>query len=177
MPALMTAEELLYHDEPNKRTELVRGVLEVHEPPGGRHGRIASELGRRLGNHVLGLGLGAVYADSGFTLWRNPDTVRAPDVAFVRAERLLTPEPIGYPELGPDLVVEVLSPHDRPGKVLAKVADWLTAGTRLVWVIDPQRRHARVYRADGTEATVLETQALEGEDVIPGFVLELGPVL
>lgn len=77
----------------------------------------------------------------------------------------------------PDLVVEVLSPGDRPGEVLAKVADWLTAGTRLVWVVDPERRLARVYRADGTEGVVTEHDALDGEDVVPGFSCELAAIL
>jgi Uma2 family endonuclease len=70
---------------------------------------------------------------SGFKLTANPDTVRAPDLAFISHARLPEPEPVGYPALAPDLVVEILSPSDRPGEVLGKVADWLSAGTRLVW--------------------------------------------
>src|ERR1043166_5348709 len=82
--ALMTAEELLHAHIPNKRTELVRGVLVVREPPGSLHGRVAMELGRQIANHVAAHRLGAVYAaETGFTLARRPDTVRAPDVAFV----------------------------------------------------------------------------------------------
>jgi len=81
--------------------------------------------------------------------------------------------PRGYAPFPPDLAVEVLSPDDRPGEVLAKVADWLKAGTRLVWVVDPDRRIARVYRADGTMAEIGETGALAGEDVLPGFESEL----
>ena len=100
-----------------------------------------------------------------------------PDVAFISRHRLPAPEPIGYPELGPDLVVEVLSPGDRPGEVLAKVADWLSAGTRLVWVIDPERRIARVYRQDGSESIVSADQALLGEDVLPGFSCPLREML
>ena len=172
--ALMTAEELLYVDVPNKRTELVRGVLVVHEPPGGRHGRITAEVARLIGNAVAERGLGTVYAgDAGFTLARGPDTVRGPDIAFISGARVPHGDPVGYIELGPDLVVEVLSPGNRPGEVLAKVADWLSAGTRLVWLIDPQRRNARVHRADGSEDIVTENEALHGEDILPGFVLEL----
>lgn len=77
----------------------------------------------------------------------------------------------------PELVVEVLSPGDRPGQVLAKVADWLSAGTRLVWVIDHERRVARVYRHDGTEQIVTADEALDGEDVVPGFSCLLNAVL
>src|SRR4029077_19991887 len=106
-------------------------------------------------NHVVPRDLGQVVAgDVGFTLSRGPDTVRGPDVAFVRRGRVPRPLPSAYAELAPDLAVEILSPSDRSGETLAKVADWLNAGTRLVWVIDPWRRQARVYRQDGTLATV-----------------------
>ena len=175
---LITAEELLHLSIPDKRTELVRGVLVVREPPGGRHGRIAMNLGVELANYVRTRELGVVYAaETGFTLARHPDTVRAPDVAFVSRERLPTPEPIGFPDLAPDLVVEVLSPDDRSGKLLAKIADWLSAGTRLVWVIDPERRLARVYRQDGTEQIVAAEAKLDGEDVVPGFSCPLVAIL
>lgn len=175
--ALMSADELLHLHLPGKRTELVRGVLVVREPAGARHGRIAADVAWRLRTHVEGTGGGDVYAaETGFTLTRDPDTVRAPDVAFVRKERLPAPEPAGFPDFAPDLAVEILSPGDRPGELLSKVADWLTAGTRLVWVIDPERRIARVFRADGSEASIPQGQALDGEDVTPGFVLELDPL-
>jgi len=177
-PALLTADELLHLHIPDKRVELVKGVLVVREPPGLRHGRVAMELARRLANHADGRGLGRVYAaETGFTLFRDPDTVRAPDVAFVRSERLLDPEPVGFGDLAPDLVVEVLSPSDRAGAVLAKVADWLSAGTRLVWVVDPERGLARVYRQDGTEALVARDETLDGEDVVPGFSCALSAVV
>ena len=176
-PALLTADELLHLNIPDKRVELVKGVLVVREPAGSRHGRVAMELARRLANHVEGSKLGRVYAaETGFTLFRNPDTVRAPDVAFVRTQRLLEPEPSGFADLAPDLVVEVLSPSDRPGEVLAKVADWLSAGTRLVWVVDPERGLARVYRQDGTEMLVARDETLDGEDVVPGFSCGLSAV-
>ena len=96
---------------------------------------------------------------------------------MVRRDRVPAPEPSGFLELAPELIVEVLSPRDRPGEVLAKVADWLTAGTQLVWVVDPERRVARVYRGDGSEAIVGADEALEGEDVLPGFACRLSEVL
>ena len=177
-PPLMTAEELLYTNVPHKRTELVRGRLIVHEPPGGRHGYVAANLAFRLSQHVDLTGVGAVFVgDVGFTLRRNPDTVRGPDVAFVRKERLPQPLPSNYLEFAPDLVVEVVSPNDRPGEVLAKVGDWLEAGAGLVWVIDPERRVARVYRADGTEHILEERDQLLGEDVLPGFTCTLATIL
>jgi Uma2 family endonuclease len=178
MPQVMTAEELLYTSVPNKRTELVRGRLIVHEPPGGRHGYVAANLAFRLNQHVDLTGAGAVFVgDVGFTLRRDPDTVRGPDVAFVSRDRLPQPIPNSYLEFAPDLVVEVLSHHDRPGEVLAKVGDWLDAGARLVWAIDPDRRLARVYRADGTEDMLDETGQLLGADVLPGFSCTLASIL
>ncbi|HUL03986.1 MAG TPA: Uma2 family endonuclease [Gemmatimonadales bacterium] len=177
-PTLLTADQLLHLNIPNKRTELVKGVLVVREPAGGRHGRVAMQISRLLANHVAAHRLGQVYAaETGFTLFRDPDTVRAPDVAFIRSDRLIEPEPIGFPELAPDLAVEVLSPGDRPGEVLAKAGDWLSAGTRLVWVVDPQRRLARVYRQDGTDTFVRADETLDGEDVVTGFSCSLGAVL
>src|SRR6266704_261940 len=160
MNQVMTAEELLYTNVPNKRTELVRGRLIVHEPPGGRHGNITAILGLRLGQHIDHTDAGAFFVgDTGFTLSRNPDTVRGPDIAFVRKERVPDPIPSTLLEFAPDLVVEVLSPNDRPGEVLAKVGDWLSAGTTLVWIVDPGHRIARVYRQDGSETLVGPTEA------------------
>jgi Uma2 family endonuclease len=177
-PALMTADELLHVRIPDKRVELVRGRLVVREPAGLRHGRVAMELARLLANYVGDRGMGRVYAaETGFTVARDPDTVRAPDVAFIRRDRLPDPEPLGFPDLAPDLVVEVLSPGDRPGEILAKVADWLSAGTRLVWVVDPLREVARVYRQDGSETIVTAEAALDGEDVLPGFECPLATIL
>lgn len=129
----MTADELLRLKLPGKRTELVKGVLVVREPAGYRHGKVAAELAYRLTGHVKAGDLGLVLAaETGFKLTSDPDTVRAPDVAFICREHLPDRPPTGYAELAPDLVVEVLSPDDRPGALLTKVADWLEAGCRLV---------------------------------------------
>src|SRR2546429_7354931 len=115
--SLMTANEFLHVRIPEKRAELVRGKLVVREPAGLRHGGVAMDLARRLADHVDARGLGQVYAaETGFALARDPDTVRAPDIAFIRGNRLPDPEPTGFPHLAPDLVVEVLSPGDRPGE-------------------------------------------------------------
>jgi Uma2 family endonuclease len=177
-PTLMTADELLHVHIPDKRVELVRGVLVVSEPPGFLHGGVTARLAKVLIDYSDTHGLGQVVAgDAGFKIESDPDTVRGPDVAFVRRERVPHPSPIGYAGLAPDLAVEVLSPGDRPGEVLAKVADWLTAGTRLVWVVDPQRRVTRVYRYDGSETLVTAEGALDGEDVLPGFSCPLASVV
>lgn len=174
----MTAEELLRLKLPDKRTELVRGVLMVREPAGYRHGSVAMALAVRIANHVMAHDLGDVLAaETGFILERGPDTVRAPDVAFVRKRRVPSPLPSGYAEQAPDLAVEVLSPGDRPGAVLEKVGAWLSAGTALVWVVDPGRRTARVYRADGSDAVVHADANLDGEDVLPGFECPLAQIV
>lgn len=178
---LMTADQLLLYDARGMRTELVRGVLVVREPAGYHHGTIAARILVCLATFLERdqLMRAALYplgevlaAETGFTLQRQPDTVRAPDVAFVAWERIPFSN-AGFAELAPDLAVEVLSPGDRPGDVLAKVADWLTAGTALVWVIDPDRRLARVYRADGSETIVSEGAILEGDSTLPGFSMPL----
>jgi Uma2 family endonuclease len=177
-PATMTAEELLLLNIPGKCTELVRGKLVVREPAGFAHGVVALRIGARIDEFVRASGLGVAFAaETGFTLERNPDTVRAPDAGFVRSDRVPNPLPRGYAELAPDLAVEVLSPDDRPGEVLAKVGDWLRAGTRLVWIVDPVRNTARVYRADGTESFATIDDSLDGEDVLPGFSLPLSAIL
>jgi Uma2 family endonuclease len=177
-PTKLTADDLLHLNLPDKRTELVRGVLVVREPAGYRHGEVAFRLAKVIGDHVARHDLGRVLAaETGFTLFTDPDTVRAPDVAFISKARLPDPPPTGFATLAPDLVVEVLSPDDRPGEVLAKVGDWLRAGCRLVWVVDPARRRARVYRADGSESLLGEHDVLEGHDVLPGLTIRLAEVL
>jgi Uma2 family endonuclease len=171
----MTAEDLMANPVENMCTELVAGRILVREPPGYLHGRTAARLLVTIAEHIDRHSLGVVLAaESGFTLFRNPDTVRAPDVAFIRAERVPAESMNTYPEFAPDLAVEVLSPSDRAGKVLSKVGDWLDAGARLVWVVDPVRRAARGYRADGSVTSRLANEALDGEDVLPGFTICLG---
>jgi len=173
----MTARQLERVTIPGKTTELVRGRLLVKEPPGTDHGRIAASLTILVGSFVLAHRLGAVYAqDTGFRIASNPDTVRAPDLAFVAAERTSPAGQPGYAALAPDLVVEILSPDDRKSDVAAKVEQWIAAGTRLVWVIDMSRRIATVHRPDAT-ITAIETDGfLDGETVLPRFRCRLGEI-
>jgi Uma2 family endonuclease len=175
---LMTAEDLLANPVPNKCTELVAGHLIVREPPGYRHGLVAGRLFLAIGIHVTTHSLGhTLAAETGFTLFRSPDTVRAPDVAFISTARVPATPPRGYAELAPDLAVEVLSPSDRAGAVLAKIGDWLKAGAALVWIVDPERRVARVYRADGTESLLTAEGVLDGEDVLPGLRIRVSAMV
>ena len=167
---LMTAEELLRLDLRDKSTELVRGRLIVREPPSTYHGRVQSNLNVLLGGFVHAHRLGAVFGqDTGFKIASDPDTVRAPDLAFVRCERTMLISSHGYAALAPDLVAEILSPDDRPGEVLAKVGEWLEAGVQFVWVIDPDRKVALVYRSDGSVAPIASDGVLDGERVVSGF--------
>jgi len=167
---LMTADDLLTLKLPGKSTELLRGRLLVREPPSTYHGRVQSTLNVLVGSHVRAHGLGAVFGqDTGFKIASDPDTVRAPDLAFVTRERVALIAPRGYAALAPDLVAEILSSDDRPGEVLTKVGEWLEAGVRLVWVIDPDRKAAQVYRSDGGVASVSAGGDLDGENVLPGF--------
>ena len=96
-----------------------------------------------------------------------------PDLAFVDRTRVAQIPRRGYAALAPDLVAEILSPDDRPGEVLAKAGEWLEAGVRLVWVIDPDRRVASVYRDDSSVTTVSSDAEVDGESVLPGFSFRL----
>jgi len=175
-PLLITAHELHVYDEPGKHVELVRGRLLVHEPPGFVHGDVVQRIG-----FAIGLFLHpnsprvwrVVVGDTGFWVQRDPDTVRAPDIAYVREEQIPAAPVYGFAEFPPDLAVEVRSPNDRTGALLGKVADWISAGAALVWVVDPARRTAQVYRPDGSITLLGVPQALDGEGVLPGFTLPL----
>jgi Uma2 family endonuclease len=178
LSSALTADELFYLSLPNKQAELVRGRLIVREPPGYRHGVVAFRIARLLGNYVHDHQLGTVVAaETGFKLFSNPDTVRAADAAFLSRDRAPDPPPSGYLSLAPDLAVEVVSPSDRAGEIQAKVSDWLTAGSRLVWVIDPGRSRAVVYAQDGSVDPLSHKDTLSGQDVIPGFSCLLGELL
>ena len=173
----VTADELLHLSLPDKQAELVRGQLVVREPPGYRHGLVAFAIAARIGEFVRANELGVVVAaETGFKLFSDPDTVRAADAAYISRDRAPDPPPVDYLALAPDLVVEVLSPSDRAGEVQSKVSDWLIAGSHVVWVIDPARRRAIIYRADGSVSLLGESDALSGEDVLPGFSCSLGEI-
>jgi Uma2 family endonuclease len=167
---VITADELLRMTG-DQRRELVKGELRTMAPAGFEHGRVIMKLAKLLAIHVDNNKLGVVLgAETGFKLQRNPDTVRAADVGFVAAARI----PSGAPTLGfwdgaPDLAVEVLSPGDLVDEVEEKVDDYLNANTRLVWIVNPRRKTVTIYRPGQKPRILSETDALTGEDVIPGF--------
>ncbi len=168
---LMTAEELLTLPRGQWRYELVEGELRQMSPAGYDHGKIAARLTAVLGRYVEGHELGDVCAaETGFKLKSDPDTVRAPDVAFISRARVAEVSDVrGYGHGAPDLAVEVVSPNDKVSEVEEKVAEWLTAGVKLVWVVSPKLHTVTIYRSR-TDITVLtENDTLDGEQVVPGF--------
>lgn len=169
----ITAEDLLRMPDDGFRYELVNGELIKMAPAGREHGYLAMRVGGPLWQYVETHQLGEVYAaETGFQLASNPDTVRAPDVAFVSQQRLEEAGPVrGYWPGAPDLAVEVISPNDTYTEVQDKVLTWLDAGTRMVVVLNPRRRTVTVYRSR-TDITILtENDTLDGRDVVPGWTL------
>ena len=176
---VVTAEELLEMPDDGYRYELVRGELRKMAPAGARHSAIGVKIVISMGNHVTAHNLGTVFgADGGFLLERNPDTVRAPDVGFVRRERMEEVGLVdGYWPGAPDLAVEVISPNDLYTEVAEKVEEWLKAGTGMVVVVvDPRRRVATVHRPGREPVTLTEGQVLDGDDVVPGWRMAVGDI-
>ena len=158
------------------RYEIVDGEVRV-SPAGMRHGQILVRLTLRLGGFVMERGLGQVFDSS--TGFRPPSgNLRSPDLSFIAAGRLPAgAAPEGYGEMAPDLVVEVLSTSENPRHVLDKVGEYLGWGVRLVWIIDPQKRRAVVYRSLTEVREIPEDGALEGEGILPGFSCPLSSLL
>ncbi len=176
VPRTMTAEQLLQTPGLG-RCELRQGELLMMSPAGEEHGAIVARITIRLGAFVLERQLGRLFgAETGFLIALNPDTVRAPDVAFVRAERLSPRPGKGYFPGPPDLAVEVLSPNDRASEVLVKVNEWLDAGCRMVWLVDPETRTVTVYRSRNEIRVFGAADPLLGEDVVAGFNIPVAEV-
>ncbi|MFL5542928.1 MAG: Uma2 family endonuclease [Longimicrobiaceae bacterium] len=171
---VVTADELLMMPDRGVRRELVRGEVREMPPPGEEHAEIATELARILGNHVRQHGLGRVYGELGFRIASDPDTVLAPDISFVRAERIAGgPRNRGYRPGAPDLAVEILSPNDSAEELEEKVLAWLLAGCRMVVVVKPRIRSATVYRSFKDVTVLSQDDSLDGGDVVPGWTLPL----
>ena len=172
----MTAEELLRYRHEPYRQELVDGRLHEMEPPGAEHGAVAMRIGSLLLRHVEGANLGLAFAsETGFLLASDPDTVRAPDAAFVARERVdATGIPRGYWPGPPDLAIEVVSPNDRHSDVEGKALHWLEAGARAVVVVDPPRRTATVYRGAHDIRVLSGDEELDLGDVVPGWAPRVG---
>jgi Uma2 family endonuclease len=170
----VTAQEL-FQLPPGSRYALVTGELRTMPPAGGEHGGIAMHVGASLYQAVTAQHLGRVYAaETGFLLATNPDTVLAPDAAFVRADRLAQMgDMAGFIPGAPDLAVEVISPSDTYTEVEEKVTLWLQHGTRMVVVVNPRRRRVTVYRPDRPVLFLSEPDELSGDNVVPGWSIRV----
>jgi Uma2 family endonuclease len=171
-----TEEDLLAIPKDGQKHELVDGEIRV-SPAGDRHSAIAVHLAALLFAFVRDRRLGHVFgADAGFRL--PSKNVRSPDVSFVASGRFTEDKiPDDFGDLAPDLAVEVLSPHDRPRHVLDKVGEYLEAGVRLIWVIDPRRQRAVAYRSLSDVKELGPDGVLDGEEVLPGFRCALRDIL
>lgn len=171
----ITAEELLRMPGDGSRYELVKGEMRKMAPAGNEHGYLAGEIFGELRSYVKTKNLGRTYAaETGFTISSNPDTVRAPDAAFVRRERVEEAGRVaGYWPGAPDLAVEVVSPNDAYAQVMEKALAWLDAGTLMVLVVDPgeARRTVTVYRSATDIRVLTEGDSIDGGDVVPGWKL------
>lgn len=175
--ALLTAAEFALLPDDGVRRVLVAGEVIQTMPPGGKHGAIAARLAARL---IAWLETGAAgYAgvEAGFVLATDPDTVRAPDIAYVAAENVPPGgPPEGFWQQAPDLAVEVVSPSETAEEVRAKVRDYLAAGTRLVWLVYPRTREVLAHTPDG-HAQTFGPDATLTADLLPGFALPVADLL
>jgi Uma2 family endonuclease len=166
-----TASELFEMPDDGFRYELVKGELRRMSPSGSEHGALVINITLLLGQYVKANKLGICFgAETGFKIGSDPDTVRAPDLAFVRRERI--PEagiPKKFWQGAPDLAVEVLSPGDTYSEVVEKVGAWLDAGAWAVWVIDPKGRNVSVFRPMTDVTKLYDGDHLGGGEVVPGF--------
>jgi len=174
--SITTAQQLL--DAPGLgRCELVRGEVVMMTPAGFEHGRIALQMGGLLSEFVRKQRLGMVTgAETGFLIAQDPDTVRAPDVAFVRADRIPSDPVTGFFPGAPDLAVEVLSPGDRAGELLEKVEDWLGAGCQALWVVDPAAQTVSVYTTSHPLAVYHAADELTGGERLAGFRVSVAEI-
>jgi Uma2 family endonuclease len=169
----MTETDLLNLEDDTCRHELVAGVVVAEPLPTHRHDRARWQVERLLRAHVEAGDLGEVFGEAGYVLARNPDTVRGPDLSFVSRERLSNFDDGRFFSGAPDLAVEILSPSNRRGEMHAKVADYLAAGARLVWVVDPERKSITTYRSLLAPRRLALHEALDGADVLPRLVIPL----
>jgi len=158
------------------RFELVQGELAPMSPPGFDHGCIVLDVAAALREFVQSRKLGLVAVEAGFCVARDPDTVRSPDVAFVRAERIPPGGVRAFFQGAPDLAVEVISPSDRASEVISKARDWLQSGCIAVWVIDPETKTATVYSRGPQTLFLAAGDTLACEELLPGFCLPISRV-
>jgi Uma2 family endonuclease len=162
--------------EDGVRHEVDEGELLVMTRPNYRHGRVQSNLIRILGGHAHHHKLGDVVSESGFILGRNPDILRGPDVAFVRAERVPEVPDEGWAEFGPDLAIEIVSPSDTARQIDRKVHQYLAAGTRAVWIVYPDTQSVQIFEPNGVARVIEAEGLLASPHALPGFEVRAGEI-
>lgn len=176
--ALVTADHLLQIRDGGHRYELVAGKLHKARLADWKHGLVGGQLFSLLGAHVVEQGLGRLLdAGTGFLLERDPDTVRAPDIAFIHRDRFPpeSDEDAFWPG-APDLAVDVVSLDDKFAELDDKIQAWLDARSTEVWVVNPKWRNVTVYRSATDIQTLTENDDLCGGDVVPGFRCQVGEI-
>jgi Uma2 family endonuclease len=175
---LLTAEEFFRLPNPPNgwRQELVRGEVVDMPPPGGLHGVTQVNTSARLHTFVVSGPGGTLTCESGFITENGPDSVRGPDISYWVKGRLKE-IPVGYFELSPDLIVEILSPSNTTKQILKKLREYFAKGVRLVWVISPEDRTLAVYRQADEGRLLHETATVTGEDILPGFECRVSDLL
>ena len=156
--------------------ELVDGQLVERPLMGQKSDALAARLLIWIGPLVEQLGLGLVNGAQGsYQIFPDdPKKIRIPDISFIRSDRLPPGgPPEGHGRTVPDLVVEVISPNDMAEDLIAKIEDFLRAGVPLVWVLSPRSRVVYVYRKDGLLSLLRTGDTLDGEDILPGFQVEV----
>jgi len=169
----MTETDLMNVEDDTCRHELVAGMIVAEPFPTARHDRTFRRLLHVLSDFVEANGLGEVFGETGYVLARNPDTIRGPDLSFVSRERLASFDDGRFFSGAPDLAIEILSPSNRPGELHGKVGDYLAAGARLVWVIDPARTTVTTYRTLLAPRRLGPGDTLDGDDVLPGLAIPI----
>ncbi len=176
--ATTTAAELALLPDDDYAYELDQGELIRMPSTGEEHGWVDDVLRRLLSSHVTKAGIGKTYANTGFLLERDPDVVRAPDIAFIRKGRLPVPcDPSsGYILGGPDLAVEIQSPSQSPADLQKKVQQYLAAGALAVWVVYPRKRQAAIHRPSQQPVTLTAADFLDAPDLLPALRIPLAEI-
>lgn len=175
---LLTVREV-EESPPEGHWELIDGELVPVTPTSLKSTMTTHRIGRLVGNYVDEHELGAMTsAEGGFVLFPDRETLLAPDVAFIRKDRVPPEEERNrFARLAPNLVVEVLSPSDRLANALGKVSLYLQAGVQVVWLVDPVKRTILLFTGDAYPVTLEEGDMLDGGDILPGFSMLVADLL
>ena len=174
---LVTADELMRLSDDGHRYELVKGELLTMSPTSGKHGVVAMRLSRILANYIEDSDLGLTFAaETGFRLEHDPDTVLAPDFAFVSRDRISTLPDDGYVRLAPDLIVEVISASQSDKEIRLKAGLWISLGVKQVWLVQPKKRTVELFVKTDEHVLLRENDELTGGELIPGFRIRVSEI-